>query len=154
MDNGRKIIDLYDALKRRDGPAMGALYHAEATFRDPIFGQLSRADVVSMWHMLCERGKDLELDLVRSGVDGDRGFAEWEAYYTFAKTGNKIHNKVRSEFVFRGGLIYQQTDSFDLWAWLRMALGTSGRLLGWAPPLRSAVRKEAMRNLQTFRNQR
>lgn len=154
MDNQRKIIELYDALKRRDGAAMGALYHPDATFRDPMFGELSRADVVSMWDMLCVRGKDLDLSLVRSEADGDRGFAEWEAHYTFQKTGKKIHNKVRSEFVFKDGLIYQQTDNFDLWAWLRMALGAPGRLLGWAPPLRNKVRKEAMRNLQAFRNER
>lgn len=152
MDNGRKIIELYDALKRRDGAAMGGLYHPEATFRDPMFGQLSRADVVSMWQMLCARGKDLELTLVRSGAEGDRGYAEWEAQYTFAKTGKKVHNRVRSEFVFRDGLIYQQTDDFDLWRWLRMALGAPGRLFGWAPPLKNAVRKEAIRNLHAYRN--
>ena len=153
MDNGQTIIELYEALKRRDGPAMGALYHPDATFRDPVFGQLSRADVVSMWHMLCVRGHDLELELVRSGVNGDRGFAEWEARYAFAKTGKKVHNKVLSQFVFRDGLIYDQVDEFDLWRWLRMALGAPGRLLGWARPLRNAVRKEALRNLQAFRDQ-
>lgn len=149
-NNKQTIVSLYDALARRDGEAMGKLYHAEATFRDPVFGALSRSEVGQMWKMLCTKGKDLEFTLVRAEANGDVGFAEWEARYSYGKNGNKVHNRVRSDFVFREGLIVEQLDHFDIWKWTGMALGMPGRLFGWATLLHKTVQKNAKRSLASF----
>lgn len=152
-DNKQTIICLYDALARRDGDAMGQLYHPDATFKDPVFGALSRSEVAQMWKMLCTRGKDLELKLVRAETSGDVGFAEWEAQYSYGKKRNKVHNRVRSEFVFREGLIVEQLDQFDIRKWTAMALGMPGRLFGWATLLHKTVQKGARRSLASFARQ-
>jgi hypothetical protein len=38
-----------------------------------------------------------------------------------------------------------------LWRWLRQALGAKGALLGWLPPLQSAVRAQAAKALADWR---
>lgn len=150
MDNNEVIKQFFAAFARRDGAGMGSLYHPESKFEDPVFGQLGQAQAAAMWQMLCQRGKDLEITLVRSEADDTRGAADWEARYTFQKTGKFVHNKVHSEFTFRDGLIATQKDDFDFWKWAGMALGTSGRLLGWTPIIKNAVRKEAQRSLSHY----
>jgi ketosteroid isomerase-like protein len=150
MDNNEVIKQFFAAFALRDGAGMGGFYHPESKFEDPVFGLLGQAQSAAMWKMLCQRGKDLEITLVRSEADNERGSADWEAKYTFQKTGKFVHNKVHSEFTFRDGLIFSQKDDFDFWKWASMALGTSGRLLGWTPMIKNAVRKEAQRSLSSY----
>jgi hypothetical protein len=61
-----------------------------------------------------------------------------------------VHNKVVSNFVFKDGLILSHKDDFDFWRWASMALGSRGRLLGWTPIVKTAVRKEAKRSLASY----
>jgi ketosteroid isomerase-like protein len=147
MDNRKIIEEFFAAFGRRDAEGMVRHYHPELTFEDPVFGQLSHAQAANMWKMLCARGKDLTIRLVESDATSTNGHAVWEAQYTFSKTGKLVNNKVRSEFGFRDGLIVHQKDDFDFWRWASMALGTRGRLLGWTPLVKNAVRKEAKRSL-------
>ncbi|HNP76912.1 MAG TPA: hypothetical protein PKM91_06725, partial [Cyclobacteriaceae bacterium] len=51
------------------------------------------------------------------------------------------------------GLIIQHKDSFDLWRWSGMALGLSGKLLGWTPMIQNRIRATAMGNLKKFMEQ-
>jgi ketosteroid isomerase-like protein len=150
MDNNEVIKKFFAAFAQRDGAGMGRFYHPDTKFEDPVFGELGQAQAAAMWQMLCQRGKDLEVTLVKSQADGQRGSADWEAKYTFQKTGKFVHNKVHSEFTFRDGLIATQKDDFDFWKWAGMALGASGRLLGWTPIIKNAVRKEAQRSLSNY----
>lgn len=150
MGNTELVERFFTAFGRRDSEAMIACYHPEIVFSDPVFGELTRVHAAAMWKMLCARGKDLQIVLGRHEANESTGFAEWEAKYTFSKTGNFVHNKVRSELVFRDGLIVSQKDDFDFWKWASMALGARGRLLGWAPLVKNAVRKEAKRSLEVF----
>jgi len=39
---------------------------------------------------------------------------------------------------------------FDLHRWASQALGLKGLLLGWAPPVRRAIRRRAARGLEAF----
>jgi ketosteroid isomerase-like protein len=139
----------YRAFQRRDGAAMTACYAADATFRDPVF-DLRGADVGRMWRMLCERGKDLRLEFSNLQADGDRGSADWQAWYSFSKTGRPVHNIIHAEFEFRDGLIARHVDRFDFWRWSRQALGPAGLVLGWTPFLQGKVRAEARRGLEKY----
>ena len=68
---------------------MASCYHPDVTFGDPAFPHLEGWRASAMWMMLCERGKDLELEFRDISADDTTGKAFWEARYTFSKTGLK-----------------------------------------------------------------
>jgi ketosteroid isomerase-like protein len=145
------IERFYSALGRRDATMMIACYAPDATFSDPAFPALDAAAVAAMWQMLCARGKDLAV--VASGIDADEGTgrAHWVATYTYSATGRRVENRIDATFAFRDGLIVRHEDRFDLWRWLRQALGAKGTLLGWLPPVQRAVRGQAAKSLAEWR---
>ena len=150
VDLHRALIDrFYRAFQSRDGAAMAACYHPEATFRDPVF-DLRGERIGAMWTMLTSRSKDLRLDYDGVSADTDTGRANWQAWYTFTATGRSVHNIIAARFAFREGLILEHVDSFGFWRWARQALGPAGLLLGWTPMLHNKVRREAARTLAKF----
>ena len=68
----------------------------------------------------------------------------------FSTTGRKVHNVIDAMFGFQDGKIIRHNDHFDLWRWTRMALGTSGILLGWSPVVQNKVRETAQHGLEIF----
>jgi ketosteroid isomerase-like protein len=149
--NAALIARFYAALNRHDAATMIACYAPEATFSDPAFPALDAAGVAAMWQMLCARGKDLEV--VASGIAADAatGRAHWIATYTYSATGRRVVNRIDARFEFRDGRIVRHEDRFDLWRWLRQALGAKGALLGWMPPVQGAMRAQAARSLAEWR---
>ena len=145
--NAELLKTFYDAFARKDTDTMRSCYADNATFSDPVFPALNGTDIGDMWTMLCERGKDLTL--VSSGIEADdnTGKAHWEATYTFAKTGRKVHNVIDAQFQFKDGKIVSHTDHFPFYKWSRMALGMPGVLLGWTPVIANKVRSEAAKGL-------
>ncbi len=103
-----------------------------------------------MWAMLCERGKDLQIEFCDVEADEAAGGAHWDATYTFSTTGRKVHNSIDARFTFRDGRIIRHVDTFDFWRWSRQALGLPGVLLGWSGFLRAKVAGTASRNLARF----
>jgi ketosteroid isomerase-like protein len=148
--NEELIHTFYGCLARRDGAGMAACYHPEVVFSDPAFARLSGAQAGAMWRMLCERGHDLAVRHTAVVADDQRGSAHWEATYTFSKTGRQVLNIIDAAFEFKDGKIVRHTDSFNFWRWAGQALGPVGKLFGWAPPLKRAVGKEAMRGLDAW----
>ena len=151
--NAELIEHFYAAFARRDAAAMVACYAPDATFRDPIF-DLAGSDVGAMWTMFCERGRDLALAWRDVRADADGGAAHWEPRYTFSVTGRPVHNVIDSRFTFRDGRIATHADTFDLWRWSRMALGTKAALLGWTPFVQKAIRAEARRSFDGWKARR
>lgn len=148
--NEASIVKFYRAFSARDANGMVECYHPNATFQDPVFGTLSRAELETMWRMLCERGKDLQITLEHHTATDTTGVAEWVALYTFSATGRLVRNVVRSQLEFKDGLIFAQKDDFDFWKWTRMALGVSGQLLGWSPLVQNSVRRKARESLDRY----
>lgn len=136
----------YTAFQQKDYAAMQACYHPEASFSDPVFQNLDAKQVRAMWHMLCERGKDLQLKF--DVLSESQVF--WEADYSFSKSGRMVNNKINATFEFKDDLIYVHKDTFDLWKWSGMALGSVGNLLGWTPFFKAKIRKTAMSGLHKF----
>lgn len=124
------IADFYQALDVRDGEAVAACYHDDIQFNDPAFGDLQGERAKAMWKMLCRNAKDLQVEVSNIQVSGNRGTADWQATYTFSKTGRKVVNKVSAEFEFRDGKIIRHTDHFNLRKWAGQAMGLTGSLLG------------------------
>lgn len=153
MNEHLELIDrFYRALSRRDAESMIACYHAQSRFEDPVFGPLDHADAVAMWRMLCERGKDLRF--VASGLYATdlEGGAHWEAKYTYGATGRRVINRGDAKFIFRDGQILHHVDEFDLYRWMRQALGITGALIGWSAFGRRVVRRRARGALARYRS--
>ena len=144
------IQQFYEAFSRRDSETMNFCYHPKVQFSDPVFPDLKGFEVAAMWRMLCQRGKDLEIQFSKVKSQDDKGSALWQAQYTFSGTGNKVHNKIRAQFEFEGDKIIVHRDSFNLYAWCRQALGLKGKLLGWLPPVQNAVRAQAAKSLKLY----
>jgi ketosteroid isomerase-like protein len=150
MSNQELLQGFYAAFAAKDGDTMAAAYAPGATFTDPVFVGLKDGEPGAMWQMLTSRSKDLELELVSCEADDRTGSARWIATYTFAQTGRKVVNDVRSSFVFADGLIAEQRDEFDFHRWAGQALGLPGKLLGGTPIIRNAVRGKARAGLAAF----
>ncbi len=144
------VTRFYEAFARRDHATMGACYHDDARFCDPVFPGLDAAEARAMWHMLCERGKDLQLTF--SDVEADElvGRARWVATYTFSATGRAVENRIEARFRFKDGLFVEHTDTFDFWRWAKQALGPAGLALGWSGVMRNKVRAQARAGLLKF----
>jgi ketosteroid isomerase-like protein len=151
MDHNTELIEkFYTAFKTRDWKNMNACYHNNAHFSDPVFQNLDYERLKAMWHMLCLNGKDLIIEFRDINCDEESGTCHWEAWYSFSKTGRKVHNVIEAKFHFKDGLIVSHHDSFNLWKWTQMALGVTGYLLGWTPIGSNKVRSMAMKNLEKF----
>jgi len=144
------IERFYQAFQRRDAEAMAACYAPNAEFSDPVFPALKNGEPGMMWRMLLARATDLSLAYRDISADEQAGRAHWTATYTFSRTGRAVVNEIDAAFEFGDGLISRHRDSFDFWRWAGMALGAKGKLLGWTPLVRNAVRAEAARGLQIF----
>ena len=140
----------YSAFQKLDGDTMASCYHDDVEFSDPVFPELRGKDASGMWRMLCSQATNFELTYDNITADDERGSAHWEAKYTFSVTGRSVHNKIDAEFRFKDGKIVNHHDTFDFYAWSRMALGTPGLLLGWSPIVKNKVRGQAATNLSRY----
>lgn len=148
--HAKLITDFYTAFAQRDAAAMARCYHPDIVFTDPVFPLLKGEEASAMWTMLCARAQDFSLEFSQVNADDQAGTAHWEAKYLFSKTGRHVHNKIDAVFAFRDGLIVRHIDHFSFWRWAAQALGPMGLLLGWFPPIKWKVRKEAQRGLDLF----
>jgi hypothetical protein len=148
--NAQLIEKFYSSFQSHNADGMVACYHPDVTFTDPAFGTLHGARATSMWRMLVERGKDLQITFGNIQADDTRGSAHWEAKYSFGPKRRAVHNIIEAEFIFKDGLIFQHTDRFNFWRWSSMGLGLAGTLLGWTPFIQSAVRRNALGGLEKF----
>lgn len=148
------IREFYDAFAQRDADRMAACYHPEVTFSDPVFGELHGDQARGMWRMLCERGKDLQVEASDIWAEGDRGGAHWDARYTFAQSGRPVLNRIDATFRFRDGLIVRHDDTFDMRKWAGQAMGLPGKLLGGTPFFRKKVSDRARKSLEVYLSKR
>ena len=98
--------------------------------------------------MLCESQKGKDFKVQHSAVTSDSAY--WEAFYTFNKSGRKVHNKIHAKFEFKDGLIIRHSDFFDLHRWAKQALGFSGAVLGWSGYFKKKLQKQTHYLLYKF----
>ena len=146
------IERLYSAFAALDADAMAACYAADARFDDEAFSLRGRAQIGSMWAMLCDAVKANGREVWRLDLSQiTERSAHWEPTYRFSATGRIVHNVIDAEFEFDGALrISYHRDRFDFWRWSQQALGAPGLLLGWTPMLRAKVRAQAAKSLERF----
>lgn len=144
------VKNFYTAFQGKNADDMTSLYHKDILFQDPVFQKLSGIEAKAMWMMLLDRGEDLRISFSEIRLEGDRGEARWEAWYTFSKTGRLVHNKVKAGFRFQDDKIIEHRDQFSLWRWSRQAFGWQGLLLGWTPFMQKKIRQESRKALQLY----
>lgn len=148
--NAELISNFYSAFATGDHITMEGSYADRATFSDPVFPHLDADQVRAMWRMFCTSGNEITVTFSDVVADDSTGSAHWEAVYAFPKTGRTVHNRIEAGFTFADGLITSHRDTFDLYAWTRMALGPIGTALGWTPMIQTQVRKQARSQLDRF----
>lgn len=148
--NEALIHQFYQSFQRRDWQSMQACYHPQIEFSDPVFQNLTARQAFAMWHMLTTSASELKITWSKVTADETEGQCHWEATYLFSATGKKVRNQIDAHFKFSDGLIIVHEDQFDLWKWSGMALGLSGRLLGWSSYLQAKIRSGAMKSLYRF----
>ncbi|MBC8047683.1 MAG: nuclear transport factor 2 family protein [Fimbriimonadaceae bacterium] len=148
--NEQLIRAFYESFQKKDYAAMQQFYADEIEFNDEVFVGLKGKQAKAMWHMLVERSGDLSIIFSDIKANEASGSANWIAIYTFSRTGRKVINKIHANFIFNAGKIIKHTDHFNFWKWSSMALGLSGKLLGWTPFLKNKIRKVTSKMLQQF----
>ena len=132
---------------------MAACYHPDAVFSDAVFDLKNGKEIAAMWHMLCISGKDLKIEFDKVRADDRTGAAHWDAYYTFSRTGRRVHNAIDASFEFQDGKIIRHRDDFSFPRWSRQAFGLTGWLLGRTAFLKKKVRDTARNGLFRFMEQ-
>jgi ketosteroid isomerase-like protein len=138
------ITKFYEAFNNLDADAMCSYYHDDVIFEDPAFGVLKGQRAKRMWEMLCASQKDKDFRVISSNikVNENIGSAHWEAFYTFSKTGRKVHNKIDASFQIKDGLIIKHTDTFNLHKWAGQAIGIKGLLFGGMNFFKTKLQKQ------------
>lgn len=149
MSNAAIIEKFYSSFAKGDAEGMVSCYANDVVFQDPAFGVLHGDKAKAMWRMLL-KSADVNVTFSNVGADAATGSADWVATYKFSKTGRNVVNKVSARFTFKDGLITQHTDSFDMWAWTKQALGMPGYLLGWSSYLRNKINGQAVARLEAY----
>ncbi|GAB4333842.1 MAG: nuclear transport factor 2 family protein [Flammeovirgaceae bacterium] len=151
MNPQEKLIhQFYTSFQNKDAEGMVACYHSDIVFKDPGFGELKGEEAKNMWRMLLSRAQDLKIEYKDVKIEGETGKAHWEAYYTFTKTGRKVHNIIDASFRFRDGKIIAHEDVFDFWRWSRQALGIAGMLFGFTNFFQNKVQSQTRSMLKKY----
>ncbi len=148
------IETFYNAFKNLDAETMVSCYHENIVFEDPAFGILKSDHAKNMWRMLCESQKGKDFKITYSNIDANnlKGTAHWEAFYTFNRTGRKVHNIIIASFEFKDGKIIKHIDDFDLYKWSKQALGFKGLILGNTKFFKKQLNAQTQNLLLKFEN--
>lgn len=146
------LTEFYTAFSNLEADRMIACYHDSIVFEDPAFGVLKGERAKGMWQMLCEsqKGKNFKVSFSNIEADQNSGSAHWEAYYTFSKTGRKVHNKIDASFEFKDGLIMKHKDHFKLHNWAKQAMGFKGLVMGATPYFKTKLKAKTNSLLDSF----
>lgn len=145
------IHKFYSSFQKLDHRGMNSCYSDDIVFFDPAFGLLKGDEARAMWEMLCTNAKDFSLSFGNiQHLDDEYSTCDWEATYTFSKTGRKVKNKIKANMRFADGKITEHSDAFSLHKWSSQALGFSGWLLGWNRFFQRKIQNGARKSLVKF----
>ena len=154
MTANEKLLDkFYTAFANADAQTMCECYDLDIQFQDPAFGILKGSNVCTMWKMLLGKSNgNIKIEFSNIKADEYQGSATWVANYRFSKTKRTVINTVRSEFQFKNGLIFKQSDNFDIWKWSKQAFGIKGYLFGCTGYFQRKIEEQAVTSLTKFKN--
>jgi ketosteroid isomerase-like protein len=153
MTNKSIAEAFYQAFQEKDADRMISFYDEKIVFEDPAFGQLKGREAKMMWKMLCSSANDLTISYEIVAAEGDRVDVNWEAKYTFSKSGRKVHNKIKASLFFKEALIVEHIDKFSLYRWASQALGLQGYLLAWTGFFKKKLNQQTSAMLHKYMKQ-
>jgi hypothetical protein len=145
------IETFYTAFQNKDAVTMVSCYHDDIIFCDPAFGELKGDDAKAMRRMLCRDASDLKIEFSDISASLKKGSVHWEAWYTFSRTGRKVHNVVNAEFDFKDSKIIKHIDHFNLHKWATQAFGLKGRFFGGTNFFKNKLNKQTNKMLKEFK---
>ena len=152
MANRDELINkFYGAFSKLDHATMNSCYSDDIAFFDPVFGLLRGDHAKCMWEMLCTGAKDLSItwgNIVH--LDDEYSTCQWEARYTFSKTGRPVVNKIKAHMRFANDKIVEHSDAFSLHGWSKQAFGFTGWLFGWNSFFQNKIKNTARKRLLKF----
>jgi len=97
MANEKQLVEtLFTSLQALNHHAMAACYHEAATFSDIAFQLQGRKQIHAMWHMICQKGINVQVQSITAAGDSVR--ARIVDTYTFSDTGRQVVNSIESTF--------------------------------------------------------
>jgi limonene-1,2-epoxide hydrolase len=90
-------------------------YDTELCFRDSVQQIRGIRDFTAMTERLTKRSKDLKMAIVRSAMDGQTIFIEWEMTLSFKKYPSSVLYGSSRLTINENGKIAEQRDYYDLW---------------------------------------
>jgi len=90
-------------------------YDDEIYFRDSIQGLRGIEDFKAMTERLTERSKDLKMNIVRTAMQGNIIFVEWEMTIAYKKRPSSVLYGSSRLTLNEAGKISEQRDYYDLW---------------------------------------
>ncbi len=90
-------------------------YDKDVYFRDSVQEIRGLDDFAAMTERLAKRSKDLKMNIVRSFMQGNDIFVEWEMTISFKKRPSSIMYGSSRITVNSEGKIVNQRDYYDLW---------------------------------------
>lgn len=125
--------NFYRAFAKSDLAAMGAAYDKNATFHDPLFGNLKgKTEVMDMWKTITPAVNPATFKLEpkvaanpTQNIDGSWNVkVHWDAHYDIGK--RHIDNHSDTTLTIKDGKVLAQRDEWDLAAWTKQALPAGG----------------------------
>lgn len=141
------IQKLYEALSNKNHVAMSALYHPQASFTDGIFNVKGKK-IEGMWHFMGTIAQDFSLKVNSIEEKGDHFEVKWESFYKLGE--NNIHNVLQTKIKFQNNQIIDQQDSFSFYRIASQTGGLKGRLLGWLPAAKEAIKGKMVAAFDKF----
>ena len=146
MGSNKELVErLLNAYQALDHDTMAACYHESAQFADIAFRLNGRKQIHAMWHMICEKGIDVDV----KGVEerGDEVHARIVDQYVLSDSGRTVVNPILCRFQFSDGLIIDHLDDCDALNWARQAFGGfKGEIAGRIGFLRRRTARQKIRN--------
>ncbi len=117
--NAESIKDLWSKTYNTEGkPDWSHIlpYYAEDIyFRDSIQGIRGIKEFKAMTERLTERSKDLKMKIVRTSMQDNIIFVEWEMTISFKKRPSSVLYGASRLTLNKAGKIQEQRDYYDLW---------------------------------------
>lgn len=106
-----------DAVRRNDGPGLGALFTPDGVYEDGFFGpHAGPGAITAMLQRFHDGGRDYWWEFVEPLSVGDLGYARWRFSYASRRAGmdgRPVLFEGISRFALRGGLIAHYYEVFD-----------------------------------------
>lgn len=119
ITNADQIIDLwsktYNTAGKPDWSHIWPYYEENIVFRDSVQEIRGKEEFQKMTERLAHRSNELNMKVLRTAMEGDVIFVEWEMTILFRRTRSSVLYGASRLTLNENGKIIEQRDYYDLW---------------------------------------